>query len=76
MFLKSNGSLSLKLKYLSKRWKMNFNDSVEFPAILCFNYNETIRPRGELMIKNERFDFKDIVYLNDEAFCQKLHHYN
>jgi mTERF domain-containing protein len=51
LFLKSLNSLELKMKYLEKRWKMKFEKDPSFPGILCFNYNETIRPRGELMLK-------------------------
>jgi hypothetical protein len=30
---------------------MNLDNDPAFPAILNYNYNETIRPRGEVMIK-------------------------
>ncbi len=50
IFLNSFGSLELKMKYLNKRWRMEFQKDGDFPNILCFNYNETIRPRGETMI--------------------------
>jgi hypothetical protein len=29
---------------------MNFETDLDFPAILAFNYNESIRPRGEMML--------------------------
>ena len=35
--------------YLNQKWEMNFKTDPSFPAILMFNYNETIRPRGEAM---------------------------
>ena len=30
---------------------MDFNNDIDFPAILMFNYDATIRPRGEAMLK-------------------------
>jgi hypothetical protein len=49
IFLKSIESLKLKIMYLNQKWEMNFKTDPSFPAILMFNYNETIRPRGEAM---------------------------
>lgn len=41
---------------------MNFEESLDFPGILNFNYNEFIRPRGELMIKViDKFRIKDLI---------------
>ena len=41
---------------------MNFEESLDFPGILSFNYNEFIRPRGELMIKViDKFRIKDLI---------------
>ena len=51
LLTKSFGSLSLKMKYLRTRYQVNFKTDIDFPAILLFNYNETIRPRGEAMLK-------------------------
>ena len=50
-FTKSLGSFKLKMLYLKKRFKMDFKNDKDFPGILMSSYNETIRPRGEAMIK-------------------------
>lgn len=66
--------------YLNQKWEMNFKTDPSFPAILMFNYNETIRPRGEamrnvkiLILKTGKiYPWKEVLYLSDLEFCNKI----
>eukprot|EP01017_Pseudomicrothorax_dubius_P046085 TRINITY_DN8070_c0_g6_i1.p1 TRINITY_DN8070_c0_g6~~TRINITY_DN8070_c0_g6_i1.p1 ORF type:complete len:457 (+),score=129.00 TRINITY_DN8070_c0_g6_i1:80-1450(+) len=72
VWIKSIGSTDLKLKYLKQRWRMDFKKDPDFPGILNYNYGETIRPRGELLLGMAlRPAWREHVLLTDEEFCKK-----
>ena len=64
----------MKIKYLTRRGRIEFKRDKAFPALLQFQYVQFIRARGELMLKNEgkvdRLSWANCILMNDEEFCE------
>lgn len=76
---RSLSSIEIKLKYLLRRLKMDFNKDKHIPALLNYNYVTFIRARGELLLKyfenfdeEEGYNWTEYMKMKDEDFCNSL----
>jgi hypothetical protein len=69
IFLSSVSSLQAKVK-LRYSLNLNFKKERAFPLFLSMNFNQTIRPRLELL-KDTDFDFSDVLRGSDQDFCTR-----
>lgn len=74
LFIKSQGSNSLKIRYLKQKMKIEtLRNDPAYPAILNYSYASVIRPRGELMLRKDKIlAWKDILNLTDQEFADKM----
>lgn len=83
----SLSSIQFKIKYLKLKSRMDFNQGGDlillfildpfFPAVLLFNYNEVIRPRGQALLSDGRNaigkgDWAQIVQGTDAEFADRI----
>ena len=64
--------MGIKIKYLTRRGRIEFKKDKAFPAILEFQYVQFIRARGEIMLKNQtigRLSWSNCILMNDQDFC-------
>lgn len=63
----------MKIKYLTRRGRIEFKRDKAFPALLQFQYVQFIRARGEIMLKNagkvDRLSWANCIRMSDEEFC-------
>jgi len=73
ILVKSVGSINLKIRYLRQRMKCDVKTEPTFPAILNYSYANVIRPRGEIMLKQEKVQpWAAVLHLTDEEFVAKV----
>jgi hypothetical protein len=70
--LKSYASLDAKINYIARNMNRNLRQEKSFPLILNYNYNQVIRPRGDLLMEKlgvRPFDLHLAFAYDDEKFC-------
>ena len=71
IMIKSMSSLEAKISYMSRNLNRQLKKEPSFPLILCYNYNQVIRPRGDLLKeKIGHFDLETAFARSDEGFCK------
>jgi len=72
ILVKSVGSINLKIRYLRQRMKIDVKNEPTFPALLNYSYASIIRPRGEILLKQENpLPWAQVLNLTDEEFVAK-----
>ena len=70
IFIKSMGSLEAKVAYITRSLNRQLKNERAFPLLLHYNYNQVIKPRGDLL--KERFNYFELDKAftpTDEEFC-------
>ena len=72
ILLKSMGSLEAKISYFQRNLNRQLKQEKSFPLVLHYNYNQVIRPRGDILLEKVKyFDFQNAFHLSDEQFCEE-----
>ena len=72
VFMKSIGSLEAKINYISRTLNRQLKNERAFPLVLIYNYNQVIRPRGDLLKeKVNHFELDEAFFGNDKNFCKR-----
>lgn len=71
--MKSWASLETKINYLQRNLSRQLKQEPAFPLLLHFNYNDVIRPRGDILLKKDidTFCLKKAFCGSDEEFCKE-----
>lgn len=71
VFVRSLHSVQTKVKYLTRRGRIDLRKDKAFPSILEFQYARFIRARGEAMLKSSvpRLPWTQVMQMTDEDFC-------
>ena len=71
IMIKSMSSLEAKISYLSRNLNRQLKKEPSFPLILLYNYNQVMRPRGDLLKDRVKtFKFQDAFMHDDASFCK------
>jgi hypothetical protein len=69
--MRSYASLEAKINYISRTLNRNLRQERAFPLVLHYNYNQVIRPRGDLLKDRvQDFDLNDAFSGSDDQFCK------
>lgn len=72
LLTKSINSFKVKLRYLQRYHNVDFIDSNFGVALLNYNYENFIKPRGDLMNQKEYTNWEKVMKLSDEDFCREI----
>lgn len=62
--------MEAKVNYVVKTLGKPLTNEKAFPLLFHFNYNQTIRPRCELIRHNvKHFELHEVLSLTDDQFC-------
>lgn len=70
--MKSLVSMETKVNYIARDLNRQLKQEKCFPLVLNLNYNEVIKPRGDLIKDSHfRFNLVDAFFCTDNEFCKK-----
>lgn len=72
LLTKSINSFKVKIRYLTRQHIVDMIESHFGVALLNYNYENFIKPRGDLMLKKGYKNWEKIMKLSDEQFCKEI----
>lgn len=72
LITKSINSFKAKIRYLTRNHNIDMIESPYGVTLLNYNYENFLKPRGDMMLKKGYKDWQKIMKLTDNEFCKEL----